>query len=236
MVLGVRRSQSAYSLNKRHYGKTYKDRMDSKRLRRIFGIVVNALQIPQMPLQRNIIVGYALLIRQRIHTIDGIIDTFNPIFVNKHRNLNSFSNDELYDMWITDRNHVRRMITALFQNPAHNPIERWECPNCTIESLETGFLMFLYWVSFPRKLHSMQNVFGREYSQISRVLKAVWTYLNLVWGHLVTDNLNYFAERFELYNRCFINNRGRFVTLLAFIETKKSVSLLIVKRRKRSSI
>ena len=69
MVFGRRRSQSAYALNKRHYGKTYKDRMDLKKLRRTFDVVVRWLQNAQNPLQRNLIFAYAMLIRQRIRRI-----------------------------------------------------------------------------------------------------------------------------------------------------------------------
>ena len=64
--------------------------------------------------------------------------------------------------------------------------------------------MFLYWISFPRKLSRMQDEFGREYSQISRILKTVWQFINLTWGRLVTNNLAYFVPRFPEYNRCFL--------------------------------
>ena len=48
----------------------------------------------------------------------------------------------------------------------------------------------------------MQKVFGREYSKLSRVLKAVWTFLDDTWSHLVTNNIEFFVNRFPNYNRC----------------------------------
>ena len=74
MVFEVRRSQSAYSLNKRHYGKVYKDRIDAKSLKRSFATVVTALQNAPNPALRNVIINYGLLLRQRIISIEGIVN------------------------------------------------------------------------------------------------------------------------------------------------------------------
>jgi hypothetical protein len=63
--------------------------------------------------------------------------------------------------------------------------------------------MFLYWISFPRKLATMQEVFGREYSQISRIMKFFWEHIQVNWAFLVTNNLPYFVPRLPQYNRSF---------------------------------
>ena len=73
-----------------------------------------------------------------------------------------------------------------------------------VEDCEVGLLKGFYWASFPRHIFTMQKLFGLEYSQISRVLKVVWNYLNDKWGHLVTNNISFYVPRFEEYNRVFL--------------------------------
>ena len=104
-----------------------------------------------------------------------------------------------YNMRITDRNHIPKLIAVLF--PAGNRLER---DNGCVEDCEVGLLMWFYWTSFPHHIFTMQKLFGREYSQISRVLKAIWNDLNARWGHLVTNNIPFFVPRFQECNRLFL--------------------------------
>lgn len=202
MVAGLRRSQSKYPLNTRHFGRTWKDRSDARKCRRLIILIAGAVGVLP-PLLRLPLFALALQTRRRLHQIEGWVDAPNPRFINRHRSPATFTDSALYDMRITKRANIQLLINGIFQHPTRNPIVRIECENGTVEALDVAFMMFLYWVSFPRKLSTMQKVFGREYSQISRVLKAMWVYIDTTWGHLVTNNLDYFVPRFPEYNRAF---------------------------------
>ena len=197
MVNGPRRNRSAYSLNQRHFGKTSLERNAQYTIVEIVTRIAARLHLVQMHNRQRVFQVIQGLIQQYRH-IDRFIIIPIQVFLNRHRNLATWNDNDLYDMRITDRGHIAKLLTAL-QIPV-----RWECDNGTIEDREVGFLMFLFWISFPRKLSRMQTEFGREYSQISRILKAVWVFMDINWGHLVTNNIPYFVARLPEYNRRFL--------------------------------
>lgn len=196
MVQGRRRNSWTYSLNVRWVGITGRERLIMKVNRRSYPQLL-ALSYGILPI--NVAARYILALRiNQNKFIQRIINVPNPIFVNRHRDTNSFDNDQLHEMRIWDRSYIPQLIAAL-----QVPNNRWECDNGCVESLETGILMWFYFTSFPRKLHGMQREFGREYSQISRVLETIWSFMDLTWGHLVTNNLPWFQPRLELHNNKF---------------------------------
>ena len=149
--------------------------------------------------QQQLLLANAIMIHIELYRfLNRWINIPRVRFQNRHRSAATFSDASLYGMRITRRYNVARLTSVLFEG-----LDRWECDTGVVEDLEVGFMMFLYWASFPRKLFEMQIVFGREYSQITRVLKAIWNYINLRWGHLVNNNLAYFVPRLKEYNRCF---------------------------------
>jgi hypothetical protein len=135
---------------------------------------------------------------QQLRLLTGWVHAINPIFIRRHRTAATFSDAELYDMRIKNRLFIPALMAGL-QIPA-----RWECENGTVENREVGFMMFLWWISFPRKISCAQEKFGREYSQISRIMKRIWDFMNTRWAHLVTNNLNYFVPRLPYYNQCLL--------------------------------
>jgi hypothetical protein len=145
-----------------------------------------------------------LTLVRELRYINRVVATQPSLYIHRHRNAGTFSDAQLYAFRITSRAHIPRLMDAMFRNPNYNPIMRWECDNGTVEDLEVGFMMFLYWNALPRTLFAMQEIFGREYSQISKILKAVWNYFNSTWGWLVTNNLAYHARRGAHNNAHFI--------------------------------
>lgn len=211
VLIGPRRSRSGYALPLRHFGTTVNERLDLKEAKALYIRMINAAILTIVPLRRRRLCLQAQVLLARINLMTAHVVLRSPIFINRLRTLNSFSDNELYDMRMTSRENVRQiMFCTLRSNNQYPllqnrlvPLVRWECDNGTVEDLETGFMMWLHWATYPKKLFNMQIVFGREYSQISRVLKAVWTHLNREWRHLVENNMAYFVPRFPEYNRCF---------------------------------
>lgn len=73
------------------------------------------------------------------------------------------------------------------------------CDNNSIFEGEEALLMLLYWFSMPRLLCNAQEFFQREYSQLSRIIKATIQYLMEHWRHLVDNNLNFSQIDFVLF-------------------------------------
>ena len=194
MVKGPRRSRSNYSVNLRCHGKTLKERSDSEKFKKLFIISLGIYFYvnPDNPNGLNIPLFCAL----NYARINPYLELHNPVFVRRHRTADTFNDYELYEMRITDRNHVPKLLAALQIPPV------WRCPNGTIMEREEGLLLWFYKTSFPTRLVTLQKIFGREYSQLSRVLKEVWMFLNNRWKHLVTNNIPYEVSRFPMYNVC----------------------------------
>jgi len=203
MVAGPRRSRTKYAMNDRHCGKTIKDsRTSEKSLKLLANVLVPMFVQGGHANIRPVLVIVISAVIAQFQFINRWVDVPRTIFVNRHRTLATFSDADLYDLRVTKREFIGSFLVNVFPG-----VVRWECENNIVEDVEVGILMFLYWISFPRKLYHMQIIFGREYSQISRIMKAIFQYLNTRWGHLITpgpNNLDYFVPRLEEYNRCFL--------------------------------
>jgi hypothetical protein len=72
---------------------------------------------------------------------------------------------------------------------------------------EHGILILLYHTTYPTKLLRMQKIFGREYSQLSRIENSVKDFLIEHNRHKVVCNLENYSLRFNDYaaahNRAF---------------------------------
>ena len=64
---------------------------------------------------------------------------------------------------------------------------------------EECFLLWLSYVSSPTRSQDLQRRHGFEYSQISRWIKVMWTFLFVRWSPKVLNNLAFFVPRFPLY-------------------------------------
>ena len=177
MVNGLRRSSSRYPLNQRCYGKTWRERLLIKSIKQF--VVRCTPLLPLVPIGvQPILAGLLLNAIQRERYLTRWM--VNPLitFHYRHRVTATFSDSALFNMRIRNRAHIPRLLQAL-QIPV-----RWNCDTGVVEDREVGLLMWFYWASFPRQIYIMQNLFGREFSQISRILKAVWTYINTRWGDI----------------------------------------------------
>ena len=213
MVNALRRFRKYYSLNSRHHGVTMQEIRRANQCRR-FALFLHLIYLRNPTLQlRQTIVTCILFFRN----VFGNRVAVNPVFLPRRRILADYSDTQLYHIRITRRVHIPRLITAL---EIPNEIK---CPNGTKCNGEEAFLMFLYWLSMPRLLAHAQYFYGREYSQISRIVREVARFLIVRWHHVVDDNLDYFAQRFPLYCAAIT---AKFVQLNGLMDPKVEPFLL----------
>ena len=118
-----------------------------------------------------------------------------------HRNKNrliSSSSDE--DCW-----HLRFRkpdLYRLFELSEFPAVVK--CSNGMICPGEHAFCLMLYRISYPSRVISLQDLFGRDYTQLSRIFKyAIKKYYNS-HKHKVHGNLDWYAKRFDLYHEVII--------------------------------
>jgi hypothetical protein len=63
-------------------------------------------------------------------------------------------------------------------------------------------LQFLWRLHYPSTLAMMQNTFGIEYSQISRIFNAALRWMDNLHRHKISGNIFWYRSRFNLYNYC----------------------------------
>ena len=71
---------------------------------------------------------------------------------------------------------------------------------------EYAFCLMLYRLAYPTRLFTLQYVFGREYSQLSRVFKhaITWTENNHIHRVQGPRIINWFAQRFDMYHQAIL--------------------------------
>ena len=190
MVNGPRRRPSNYSLNIRHHGYSVAELRRAQKYRR-FAVVLRVIYDANPTTHLRFLIIMCLFVVRRV---TGFRIAENPSFVRQRRLLADFSDSQLYHMRIRNRAHIPRLMAGLLIP------EEITCENGTSCSGEEAFLMLLYWFLMPRLLSSAQCFFGIEYSQISRIIKAIFRLIISTWRHLVDDNLDFFSVRFPLYN------------------------------------
>lgn len=193
-----RRSRSRYPLPLRSYGNTVRHLGQIANIRASFPVLgqivqnMNWLQ-PNLPVLQGIVNLLSIY-----HERTKVITLTNPIYIRTDLRLGNFSDQQLYSMRITSRDNFRRIMLVL------NFPQYIICNNGTKCNSEEAFLMLLDRMSFPDRLDDFQERWGREYSQISRILDATFRFIDDNHKHLVSNNsTRYFAHRFPLYNRQF---------------------------------
>jgi hypothetical protein len=122
-----------------------------------------------------------------------------------NRNIASFSDE---DAWRDLRFRLVDLpiLFRLLRFPAYIILQ-----NGMMVDSEYAFLVFLYRMHYPSTLAMMQNKFGRDYSQISRIFNAVVVLMDDQHRHKVMGNLPWYSSRFDVYNYV-INNKIATVT------------------------
>ena len=111
---------------------------------------------------------------------------------NKNRLINSFTDEECW-------NHLRfrraefSELFVLCEFPAVVV-----CSNGTTCPGEHAFCLILYRISYPSRSIELQDVFGRDYSQLPRIFKWSIDFMYTKHKHKVMGNLPWYSDRFDL--------------------------------------
>ena len=198
MVSGPRRDKRDYPLLLRKYGRSCLDLDDLDDIRLAIPQLLLLIQNMNWANPNYQILLVVITILVRYHELVGVITVSNEVFARTNLTAADFTDTELYDMRMPSRVTFYRIFYKL------NFPDIIRCDNNTTCCAEEAFLMLLYRLSFPTKLFKMQKLFGREYSQVSRIIRATFKYIDDTHKHLVSNNsIRLFAHRFALYNQKF---------------------------------
>ena len=64
--------------------------------------------------------------------------------------------------------------------------------------------LLLYRLAYSCRLFNPQNLFGREFTQLSRIFKFSINYMYVTHRHKVQGNLDWYRDRFTLYHNAII--------------------------------
>jgi hypothetical protein len=194
MVAGRRRARKKYSVNVRHEGLTLRRRAQVLKAKHLavlaLGVAAQAQQHGQ-PFLPALALAYISLAFVRHWS--GWVVVINPVFNRTEQLTVDYSNAELYSYRITDRNYIPQLLQRLLIP------QTFVSPNRGRMSGEECFLLWLSYVSSPIRLQDLQRRHGLEYSQISRWIRVMWTFLFLRWSPKVLNNLPFFVPRFPAY-------------------------------------
>ena len=124
-------------------------------------------------------------------TIYHRLDIINPI--NRDRDIASFSEEECWDFFRFRRDQLSH-LALLLQLP-----QWFICENGCTCPREHALCVYLYHLSYPTRLQRIQNVFGRELSQLSRIENRIKSFLITRHRAKVVGNLDWYADRFDMY-------------------------------------
>ena len=153
-----------------------------------------AMLIPIRPLRFIFITcaGCVLaLVQSAMEIIYRDLDTIDDN--NKDRLLQSFTDEECWDNFRLRKDQLAEMIFLL-----HIP-RNIVCENGLTCPGEHAILIYMYHLSYPTKYKRMQNVFGREISQICRLENRIKSFLVTRHRNKVIGNLLWYSNRFDTY-------------------------------------
>lgn len=132
---------------------------------------------------------YAVSLRVVTYTVLGAI---NP--ANRNRNIDSFSDDFCWHVLRFRKADMHRLYVLL-----HIPAN-FTCGNGTTCNGEYALCLMMYRLAYPTRLVTLQEEFGREYSQLSRIFQLVIEFTDLHHRDKVLDCLDWYVNRMDMYN------------------------------------
>lgn len=132
-----------------------------------------------------------LLVRNSLIYWRAALDPIDP--ANKDRDIESFTEEECYANFRFTKAQMHYLVDRLGIR------QEYRCDNGICFPGEYGLCLYLYTLSYPVKLQRLQNDFGREYSQISRIRNRMKYWLYRRHSAKVLGNLEWYAGRFNMY-------------------------------------
>jgi hypothetical protein len=119
-----------------------------------------------------------------------------PLLIRRERRIADYDIISFQCKFGFQQEDAASLLSCLFGDE----IQYIRCDNGTSCHIEEAFLIMLYRMTSYEKFTRMQHEFGIEYTQLSRIFKCTIALLVERNHYLLTDNLDYFVERFGEYN------------------------------------
>lgn len=174
-------------------------REERKNLTIALALISMAIMCPNgSNIQKILVIIFIYFILEAIKIRTIMWNQLDPIVShNKNRNIESWTEEECYNMFRFRKSDLHVLYNAL-NLPAIIVLSN----GCTCSG-QYAFCMMLYRLAYPTTLFRMQTLFGREYSQISRIFNYI---INIVYQqhrHKVNGNIDWYADRFDVYNQAY---------------------------------
>jgi hypothetical protein len=204
MAYIYRRNRRDHPQGTRHLGRTALETLDFKHTKRMLAFFLTMRAHVQ-------IVPYFREPANRLH-----LDVLLMILFHRYDRL-AFVRRPLRTVW--DRAHLTfadltdnqsYLQTRFLKNDLYRIYDAWAVPdrftltNGSVFSGEEATLVFLWRMSRPRRLYDLTHTFGCDETQLSRCFDEYVDFLVDTHSHLLYDNMDYFVNKFQTYNRAIV--------------------------------
>jgi nuclease HARBI1 len=117
---------------------------------------------------------------------------------NKNRRIDSFTDEECYHNL-----RFRRADLYRLYNITQFPLFI-RCANGTTCNGEYAFCLLLYFIAYPTRLFTLQSIFGREFTQLSRIFQYAVTFMFDTHKENVQGNMAFYSNRFDIYHEAVL--------------------------------
>ena len=183
---------------RRYLGMTIIERMDERRLYALaLSILTIVVHLPAFQIRPFLLLGTLLI------TIAHLMRTvlWPPLMPvnprNRNRMINSFTDEECYRDFRWYKHDLHELCDML-----GFPMQV-VMPNGLSFPGEHALILLLYRSHYPGTLYSLQDVFGREFTQLSRIYNYAVRFIYTNHQHRVLDNVDWYSTRFDMYNEAY---------------------------------
>ena len=117
---------------------------------------------------------------------------------NKNRLFDSFTEEECWHNLRFRKPELQKLF-ILSNFPAVV-----KCTNGITCPGKHALMVMLYRLAYPTRLFSLQDIFGREYTQLSRIFDKAIEFMYDRHSHKVDGNLDWYTDRFDEYQRAIL--------------------------------
>lgn len=191
----------AVSYHRRHEGLSAGEMFVLQQVMTVINEMINLLNnIPAGNLRNMIllIIFVLLFIVLRSIVVEHIaIRPVNP--ANRDRLIDSFTGEECWHNLRFRKEEVRQLMNLTNFPRDIRMDNNGHCPG------EAAFCIMLYRLAYPSRLVTLQDMFGRDYTQISRIFKESINVMFDAHRGKVEGNLFWYYNRFDIYHQSILN-------------------------------
>ena len=194
-MFGPRRPVRDMPQNRRHLGLTPCEIQEELDLWAAILLILQVAVIAPIGAVRVALLQLVTFLIQRAaafrSTIWSPIDPVNP--ANKDRLLASWTDQQSWKNFRLRKPDVLKLYRLLAVP------QTIKCDNGVSAPGQYAFSLMLYKLSFPHDLTHIQENFGREYSQLSRISNTMLHWMVQNHGYKVLNNLEWYEDRLDMY-------------------------------------